>query len=101
MPLEGETLEEFYTAMEAISEFACGILDGSISNIAGPTNEGHFGHDHTVMQVLPENHPHVTIYFISEVDTGRLVGCKVHHRDYELPCLEIPPPTAMMLETDA
>lgn len=105
MPLEGESIEEFFTAMEAISEFACGMMEGRIGNIAGPTSEGHFGHDHIVMQVLPQDHPHVTVYFISEMNIdgkpGRIVGCKIHHRDYELPCLEIPPPMAMMLNDDA
>ena len=98
-PLE-KGVEVFKTAMESILEFAEGMLDGSISNIEGPTMEGPYGDEHTIMEVRPEQYPLITILFLSETYSNRVVSCKIRHSDYQMPCLEIPPPTAMMMADD-
>ena len=97
MPIEPEAMEIFEMAMEAILDFASGMLDGSISDIEGPTMEGPYGPEHTIMEVRPERHPQITILFLSEADSNRVVSCKIRHSDYQMPCLEIPPPTAMVM----
>ncbi len=97
MPISEEAIDVFETAMKAILEFAHGMLDGSISDIEGPTFEGHYGEEHTIMEVQPEKYPHITLTFLSETNSNRFVSCRIRHSDYYLPSLEIPPPTAMMM----
>lgn len=101
MTVNEEAMDVFQTAMNAILEFAYGMLDGSISNIEGPTKEGPYGEEHIIMEVQPEEHPQITVLFLSETDSNRIVSCKIRHSDYYMPCLEIPPPTAMLMMNDA